>query len=62
MNGWRVGELHWGGYATKARVKGDWLVCTNEICVPESATLTLRLGQGEAPRDPRFDRWRAAIP
>ena len=26
MNGWRVGELHWGGYATKARVKGDWLV------------------------------------
>ena len=26
LNGWRVGELHWGGYATKARVKGDWLV------------------------------------
>jgi acrylyl-CoA reductase (NADPH) len=25
-NGWRVGELHWGGYATKARVKGDWLI------------------------------------
>src|SRR5690554_103009 len=22
LNGWRVGELHWGGYATKARVKG----------------------------------------
>jgi acrylyl-CoA reductase (NADPH) len=26
LNGWRVGEVHWGGYATKARVKGDWLV------------------------------------
>src|SRR5262249_60600004 len=25
LNGWRVGELHWGGYATKARGKGDWL-------------------------------------
>ncbi len=26
LNGWRVGELQWGGYASKARVKGDWLV------------------------------------
>lgn len=26
LTGWRVGEAHWGGYATKARVKGDWLV------------------------------------
>ncbi|OAB56259.1 acryloyl-CoA reductase [Phormidium willei BDU 130791] len=26
LNGWRVGELHWGGYAQTARVKGDWLV------------------------------------
>jgi len=42
-------------------VAGDWLVCTNEICVPESATLTLRLGQGMG-SDPRFDTWRAAIP
>ena len=43
-------------------VKGDWLVCTDKICVPESATLTLRLTSGEAPRDPRFDTWRAALP
>lgn len=42
-------------------VKGDWLVCTNEICVPESATLTLRLGQGMG-GDPRFDQWQAAVP
>jgi acrylyl-CoA reductase (NADPH) len=26
LTGWRVGEIHWGGYAQKARVKGDWLV------------------------------------
>jgi len=26
LTGWRVGEVHWGGYARKARVKGDWLV------------------------------------
>ena len=25
LNGWRVGELHWGGFATRARVKGEWL-------------------------------------
>jgi acrylyl-CoA reductase (NADPH) len=26
LNGWGVGETHFGGYAEKARVKGDWLV------------------------------------
>ncbi|MGH6932502.1 MAG: MDR family oxidoreductase [Dongiaceae bacterium] len=26
LTGWRVGESHWGGYAQKARVKGEWLV------------------------------------
>lgn len=26
LNGWGVGEKHWGGLAEKARVKGDWLV------------------------------------
>ncbi len=26
LTGWRVGEIHWGGLATKARVKADWLV------------------------------------
>ena len=26
LTGWRVGEVHWGGYAEKARVSGDWLV------------------------------------
>lgn len=26
LNGWGVGETHFGGYAGKARVNGDWLV------------------------------------
>jgi acrylyl-CoA reductase (NADPH) len=26
LNGWGVGETHWGGLAQKARLKGDWLV------------------------------------
>lgn len=26
LTGWRVGEVHWGGYATRARVRADWLV------------------------------------
>ncbi|MEM9724866.1 MAG: MDR family oxidoreductase [Pseudomonadota bacterium] len=25
LTGWRVGEVWWGGYAQKARVKADWL-------------------------------------
>jgi acrylyl-CoA reductase (NADPH) len=26
LNGWGVGEMHLGGYAERARIKGDWLV------------------------------------
>lgn len=26
LNGWGVGETHWGGLAKKARLNGDWLV------------------------------------
>jgi acrylyl-CoA reductase (NADPH) len=26
LNGWGVGETHWGGLAQKMRLKGDWLV------------------------------------
>ena len=37
LNGWRVGELHWGGYATKARVKGDWLVKLPPAISPKRA-------------------------
>src|SRR5690606_19706343 len=38
-------------------VEAHWLACTDKICVPEQATLTLRLS-GEAGIDPRFDGWR----
>ena len=30
LTGWRVGEVHWGGYAQRARVNGDWLVALPE--------------------------------
>ncbi|MFN4018701.1 MAG: MDR family oxidoreductase [Reyranella sp.] len=43
LNGYRVGELHWGGYATKARVKGDWLVK-----LPESLTTRRAMAIGTA--------------
>ena len=26
LNGWGVGEIHWGGLAQRARLNGDWLV------------------------------------
>ena len=26
LNGWGVGEKHWGGFAQQARVKGKWLI------------------------------------
>ncbi|WP_152046951.1 acrylyl-CoA reductase (NADPH) [Aureimonas psammosilenae] len=26
LNGWGVGEAHWGGLAEKAKVKGEWLI------------------------------------
>lgn len=26
LNGWGVGESHWGGLAQRARLKGDWLI------------------------------------
>ena len=45
------------------RLAADWLACTDEICVPEHAELTLRLQPpGVAQRDVRFDAWRSAIP
>ena len=43
LNGYRVGELHWGGYATKARVKGDWLVR-----LPESLSTRRAMAIGTA--------------
>ena len=41
-------------------VDAQWLACTDKICVPERARLTLDVA---APAPPRaFDKWRSAIP
>jgi acrylyl-CoA reductase (NADPH) len=37
LTGWRVGEVHWGGYATRARVKADWLVPLPKAITTRSA-------------------------
>ena len=37
LNGWGVGEAHWGGLAQKARVNGDWLVPLPEKFTPQQA-------------------------
>jgi len=37
LNGWGVGESHWGGLAQRARVSGDWLVRLPEGIEPAQA-------------------------
>ena len=37
LNGWGVGEVHWGGLAEKARLKADWLVPLPEAFTPRQA-------------------------
>ncbi|MHA1600005.1 MAG: acrylyl-CoA reductase (NADPH) [Alphaproteobacteria bacterium] len=43
LTGWRVGELHWGGHAQKARVKGEWLVP-----LPDGLTAKRAMASGTA--------------
>ena len=43
LTGWRVGEAHWGGYATRACVKADWLVP-----LPEGLTTRQAMAVGTA--------------
>ena len=43
LTGWRVGEAHWGGYATRARVNADWLVP-----LPEGLTCFQAMAVGTA--------------
>ncbi|MEN8659433.1 MAG: MDR family oxidoreductase [Marivita sp.] len=43
LNGWGVGETHWGGLAEKARLKSDWL-----IHLPEAFTAKQAMGIGTA--------------
>lgn len=37
LNGWGVGEAHWGGLAQKARLNGDWLVPLSSSFSPKQA-------------------------
>ncbi len=37
LNGWGVGEGHWGGLAQKARLKGEWLVPLPTQFTPQQA-------------------------
>ncbi|HEX5803094.1 MAG TPA: MDR family oxidoreductase [Azospira sp.] len=37
LNGWGVGETHWGGLAQVARVRGDWLVPLPAAFTPRQA-------------------------
>jgi acrylyl-CoA reductase (NADPH) len=37
LNGWGVGETHWGGLAQKARVKADWLIPLPQGMQPDHA-------------------------
>lgn len=43
LNGWGVGESHWGGLSQKARLKSDWL-----IPLPESMTTEQAMSIGTA--------------
>lgn len=43
LNGWGVGETHYGGYAGKARVRSDWL-----IRLPEGLTAAQAMAIGTA--------------
>lgn len=48
------------------KVRLDYLVCTESLCVPEKAELATELTVGSGtiapPTRARFDRWRAALP
>lgn len=37
LNGWGVGETHWGGLAEYARLQGDWLIPLEPAFTPEQA-------------------------
>lgn len=43
LNGWGVGETHWGAYAAKARVRAEWL-----IRLPDGMTAQQAMGVGTA--------------
>lgn len=57
LTGWHVGERHWGGFAERARVSGDWLVplprglSTRDAMVIGTAGLTAMLAANRLKSD-----------
>ncbi len=53
-----------GGTAFPIRARIDYLACTDEICVPESADVatSLAIGADARERSPGFDAYRQALP
>lgn len=39
LNGWGVGEVHWGGLAQKARLKAEWLIPLPKNFTPRQAMM-----------------------
>lgn len=50
------------GTLLPVKVKAQWLVCTETICVPERAELEGAVTIGGGPKDARFEGWRANLP
>ncbi len=51
------------GSRLPASVEADWLACTDQICVPEHASLSTEVLVGAPGQlDPRFDEWRRHLP
>jgi DsbC/DsbD-like thiol-disulfide interchange protein/cytochrome c biogenesis protein CcdA len=45
------------------RANAQWLACTDQVCVPESGTLSIDLPVGTGtPNRAQFDEWRRALP
>jgi thiol:disulfide interchange protein/DsbC/DsbD-like thiol-disulfide interchange protein len=48
------------------KLRGDWLGCTNEICVPQGGDMAIELTVGDGSITPasraQFDGWRAKLP
>ncbi len=54
------------GTALPIAVRADYLICTDEICVPETENLTINLTVGDGTITPerraQFDQWRRLLP
>jgi DsbC/DsbD-like thiol-disulfide interchange protein/cytochrome c biogenesis protein CcdA len=50
------------GTRLPVRVKAQWLMCTEQICVPERAELATEIVVGATGNAGRFDEWTRALP